>query len=293
MESNFDPIMVREKFATLIARLHQIGFTDDLITNKIISHPYFSLFENNEYLDFLNTPIETIISAVFRKDNVTIDYNKPVLSEYYWAGLMYFNILNECHIPLERIFIIWPLREMLKKYNPYHEMPNNALYEDYLKAEMDIGLLKALKKINALSLREISILTRISENTLKSYYDNERLFNATFENINRIAQAFDVKIHVFKKSSNFIMGSNYLMQDDSFLKMLKIQLCHYFDVDDEVTVVVSYKSETELIKIGKKVKQFIYLPDFAFVKYNRRLEYKFLKDNEIKMIMLNALQLKN
>ena len=131
METNYDELLYREKFAILIARLHDLGFTDDIITQKIISHRYFNLFEENNHFAFINKSIEEIIAEVFNKQNVVINYNKSFTTEYYWAGLMYFNIMYHCHTPLERVFLIWPLSKMISKFNPYHEMPENALYDNY------------------------------------------------------------------------------------------------------------------------------------------------------------------
>ena len=130
MDNNFDPLLVKNKFSSLVARLHDIGFTDDLISKTIVEHPFFDLFENNKCLYFLRTPLEQIVNEVFNKKDVFIDYDKPIVSEYLWAGNMYFSLMNEFHIPLERLFLIWPLDIMVNKFTPYHEMPTNSLFDN-------------------------------------------------------------------------------------------------------------------------------------------------------------------
>ena len=284
MESNFDPILVRDKFSSLIARLHEVGFSDDLITSKIIDDPFFDCFENNDYLILLKYSLEEIIANVFNKKNAVVDYNKPLISEYVWAGNMYFLLLNDYHIPLERIFLIWPLSTMIEKYNPYHEMPSNSLYENYRSDELKINIFKQLKKRSGLSISKISILTGINENTLKSYLRDNRIFDASFENINLLSKAFNIKPSVFKKHSSFVMVSDYLLSDKDFLSRFKEVMARYFNVNKDVQLVETYKNNSELVALGKKHKVYIYLPDFALIKYTRTLEYIFLNDNEINML---------
>ena len=284
MESNFDPVLVRDKFSSLIARLHEIGFSDDLITSKIMDDPFFDCFENNNYLILLKYSTEEIIANVFDKKNVIIDYNKPLVSEYVWAGNMYFLLLNDHHIPLERLLLIWPLSLMIEKYNPYHEMPSNSLHEDYKRDESRINLFKQLKNRSGLSISKISILTGISENTLKSYLRDDRIFDASFENICSLLKALKIKPSVFKKRSSFVMVSDYLLSDKNFLSRFKEAMARYFNVNKDVQLIETYKNNSELVALAKEYKVYIYLPDFALVKYTRTLEYIFLNDNEINML---------
>ena len=55
MDNNFDPLLVKNKFSSLVARLHDIGFTDDLISKTIVEHPFFDLFENTAANDIYDT----------------------------------------------------------------------------------------------------------------------------------------------------------------------------------------------------------------------------------------------
>lgn len=290
MDNNFDPLLVKNKFSSLIARLHDIGFTDDLISKTIVEHPFFDLFENNKCLYFLRTPLEQIVNGVFNKKDVFIDYDKPIVSEYLWAGNMYFSLMNEFHIPLERLFLIWPLDVMVNKFTPYHEMPTNSLFDNYLKEEKKIGILRALKNKSGISNRQLAKLTNISESTIASYYDNEKLFKASYQNICLLANVFEAKISIFKKKSSFVMVSTYLFTEENFVQKFKQELIKYFDTDENIYFVRTYKDNDELLQMGKKYKTFIYLPDFALIKYyHERLEYKFLKDNQINMLVMNTL----
>lgn len=147
----------------MVSRLHEVGFTDEIITKTILEHSFFSCFERNDCKQFLELSIEEILSKVFRKENVILDYASPYVSEYYWAGQMYFLLLSECRIPLERSFLIYPLSTMIKLFNPYHEMSYLHFISHYLEDEKKKGIFKALKKWRKLSTRELSVLTGIKE----------------------------------------------------------------------------------------------------------------------------------
>ena len=284
MESNFDPVLLKNKFSSLIAILHDIGFTDDFITMKLMNDPFFSCFEENNYLVFLKKPVEEIISTVFNRTNIIVNYDRPFISEYYWAGSMYFILLSEYHIPLERILLVYSLSDMVNLFNPYHEMPINALYNRYIKDENETSILKKLKKINNLSTRKLSLLTGITERTITSYSDNGKLFEASFNNICLLSQALNVKISIFKKKSSFIMISDYFIYDRENISRIKNKLIEYFGLNEDTVLIDSYKTSTELLEIGKKYRTFIYLPDLALVKYRNKLDYTILSNSEIELL---------
>lgn len=284
MESNFDPVLIKNKFSSLIAILHDEGFTDDFITMKLSTDPFFSCFEDNKYLMFLKKPIEEIISTVFNKNNVMINYDKPMISEYYWAGNMYFTLLSDYHIPLERLLLIYPLSHMIKLFNPYHEMPINSLFERYKKDENNTSIIKTLKQMNNITTRKLSIMTGIAERTITSYSDNKKLFEASFDNICLLSQALNVKSSIFKKKSSFIMVSDYYIHNKDIVDKIKNKLIKYFGLEEDAVLIDSYKTSKELLEIGKKKNTFLYLPDFALVKYRNRIEYSFLSDNEIELL---------
>lgn len=290
MESNYDPMLIKEKFSSLIVKLHDVGFTDELITYKMIKDPFFLCFERNEYLSFLRTPMEEIISRVFGRKNVLLEYDKAVVSEYYWAGNMYFSLLNDYHVPLQKLFLIWPLSRMVAKFDPYHEMPISALYRNYVAEEKETGIFKALKSLSLISNRELSVLTGISENTLRTYYDNSKLFNASFENISLLSEALCVNSCIFKKNSSFVMINDYLFKDEQFLSAFKQQLVKYYGIKDDVLLITDYVDAKQLVPMIKEHKKVLYLPEYAFIRYDGHLIYKFLKDSEIYLLANQALQ---
>ena len=285
MEDNFDPIDYKNKFASLIALLHKVGITDDCISFKISTDEYFSLFEKNDHLKFTKISNEEILKDVFGKEDFLFDYEAPLTSEYVWSGLMYFTLLYEYHVPLERLFLIYPISAMIDKYHPYHEMPSNALYEQYLRDENEISIIKRLKKLRRLTSKQLSVLTGINERTINSYNDNKKLFSASYANISLLAKAFKVKISTFKKKSDFVLLTDYSFNDEQFANNLKSKLIEFFNVNNDIYFVDSFKTKDELIQIGKEFGQFIYLPDYALIKYRNKLQYTFIQDYELNMLI--------
>lgn len=285
MADNYDPIYVKEKFASLISRLNQMGFSDELISYKIIHNPFFKQFENNNIDEFLQLSIEQIASDIFNNKNFFFNHESELIAEYYWAGLMYFTLLSEYHIPLVRLFTIWPLSLMLDKFNPYHEMPSSSLYEDYLRDEQRIGILKELKRRSGLSTRKLSVLTGISSNTLNMYTDNEKLFNASFNNIDKLSKAFNVDFSIFKKTSDYVVCSLDQLNNQEFKNSLSNKLKEYYGLDESPLIIVEYKTQKELVELGKQYKKFFYYPDLSLVTYTHSLSYETINKNIFNLLI--------
>ncbi len=290
MENNVEPSQYKDKFGALLSRLHEIGFSDEIITKTILEHPFFSYFEKNKSEIFLKTPLEDIIQNVFHRDNVVLDYSSPFISEYFYAGGAYFSLLLDYKIPLERSFLIYPLSKMIERFNPYHEMSFSHLATRYLEDEKKIGIFRALRKWRNLTVREISVLTKIKMPTLVSYNSNVSLMNASFENISLLSEAFHVRISTFKNRSSFYLLPYELLHDESFLKEFKKELVLYFDIDEGTLLIDTYKTDKELSALVKMHKVLIYLPDFALVKYQGRVVYRFLKEEEIGLLVKNSMR---
>lgn len=280
---------LKNKFGALISRLHEVGFTDEIITKTILEHPFFSCFERNDCKPFLELPLEEVISKVFRKENIVLDYASPYVSEYYWAGEMYFLLLSDYRIPLERSLLIYPLSTMIKLFNPYHEMSYSHFVSRYLEDEKKKGIFKTLKKWRNLSTRELSVLTGIKETTLNSYQNNDFIFRASYQNIVLLSDSFHVREATFKKNSSFRVVSYDLLQNKEFLSVFKEELIRYFNVKENVVFISTYKTDKEIQTLVKENKQIIYLPEFALVKYRGKIVYEFLEDPEIYLLVNNSL----
>ena len=286
MENNYES--AKGKFGALMSRLHENGFRDDFITKTVLEHPFFSCFEDNRIEKFLRTPLEEIIRNAFHKDNAYIDFSLPYISEYYWAGEMYFMLLSRYEIPLERSFLIYPLGKMVERYSPYHEMSESQLAEQYLSDEQRIGVFRSLRNLRGLSIRELSVLTGIKPPTLTSYSKNEILWNASFRNIALLSEAFHVRNATFQKASSFCLVPQELFHYDGFRKEFLRLAALYFGTPEDTPTILDHQTDTEIASLAKKYHRFFYLPDFALIQHRGKVTYRFLEEKEIRMLARQA-----
>ena len=264
---------IKNRFGALLAILHNEGYLDDAIDNMIIKSSFFDCFENNDVDLFMNTGIEDIVMNVFGK-NIIVDYNSPLVSEYYWAGQNYIQIMLNNNVPLKRIFILLPLRKMVDLFSKYHEMNPIKLCERYNEIEKSVSLLKVLRADSTYSIRKLAFLTGIKEITLKSYeLNNDKLFNASSGNINKISNQFNIPRYIFVKESSFVPYFDFLFKDDEFIDNFTNNICIYLNIENEKAKFVDYHLESkEIIKLLKKYKKIIYIKKPGII-YSTRGQY--------------------
>ena len=100
-----DATLVKNRFALLIAKLHDAGLLLDYINEVIVKSKFFDCFENNDLNEFMNSSFELITKNVFGKE-VVYDYSHDLTNAYYWAGLAVMEIMMNLEIPLKRILLI-------------------------------------------------------------------------------------------------------------------------------------------------------------------------------------------
>lgn len=128
-----------------------------------------------------------------------------------WISEAYLRLFYKYHKSFSYLFLLINLRTMYDLYDVYHEMDFDQLFELYENKEKEFKLLNTLIDKKGLSIKQLSILTSISEHTLYNYSkDNESLYNASYENIYKIAHILDVDSKVFVKTlNNYIDYSIY------------------------------------------------------------------------------------
>lgn len=249
---------IKHKFGLLLFHLADAGFTYEYIEHRIIHDPFFLFLERNDADAFLEKPLEDIIDEVFHK-RVYIDYGKPIASEIYWAGEMYISLLLNNKTPLQRSILAIPVLKMLSLFSPYHEMNEAKLISRYQEEEGKASLLRLLlvdKAKNDISVRQLSLLLGITERTLRSYYDNNRLFAASFEAISRLASYFSVPLCLFTKETEYCPDVEGLLRDESFSAVFASIIARYMSLDPASLSLLSVfdeKKTERLLKVGKKV----------------------------------------
>lgn len=237
---------IRKKFGLLIYYLIESGISYEMIQNKIIKDPFFLCFENNHVDNFIDSSIDEIIRNVFGK-KVYLDYSKSVTAEIVWAGQMYVTILANYGVPIQRSFLVYPLEKMISLFNPYHEMSDYYLCKRYLEDENKTSVLKLLID-NQMSVRQLSLVTGISKNTLQSYLSNERLFSSSIDAALKLANYFNVPVVVFSKESNYCPDISLFFKDAEFKNIYLSLVCEYYSLQVNRIYVSKEEDDKNVIK---------------------------------------------
>lgn len=284
--------IIKNKFGTLLSIVHSFGFVDDAINEMIINSDFFDCFENNNDNVFLQAGIEDIVVKVFNK-NIYIDYNKPLISEYYWAGQSYIQIMLNNDVPLKRILLFLPLKEMINLFPVYHEINPLKLCQRYKKIEESNNLLKILMDREKYSIRKLSYLCGIKDVTLISYLqDNKKMFNASYKNIVTISNQFSISMHIFSRCSSYVPYFDFMSNDDEFINKFVMCILTYLNINNNgIKVINNYVDNKEIIKLLKKYKKVLYVKDKIIVYSSRNkiilseIEYRSLLKKTIKIFL--------
>ena len=195
--NNYDIDKVKYIFARLFVVAVQNMTNLNSFTRALEKNEFVQKIEANKYDDYFNKSImemfESITSNTIREDDSFGIYN-----DAYWSGVSYFDLHLKTNKPFSYIFLKLPFEKMLDIYDVYHEMDFSSLYEYFQKLEQEKTILRLLCEQSHKSLSKISKATSISINTLSKYNaSDEALYKASFQNIIKIANYFDVPISLF------------------------------------------------------------------------------------------------
>ena len=225
----------KDKFANLINKLYygaHIGLNN--INEKVITSSFFDLFENNE-IKLLDESPNQLVYKLFNGE-ITSETNKN--NPIYWASIQYLNISLNKLIPLKQIFLLCPLKEMVANYKIYHEMNDIELVKEFVENNYhNRSILRELRNDKNLSIRELSILSDIPIETLKNYErSNTNLFNASNENIIKLANAMKVSLSFFYENSTFNPHYLFLIKDNIFINDLLDKIIKYMGIKNKEEV---------------------------------------------------------
>lgn len=249
MNLNFNRIdEIKEKFARLITYLYFDAKIElDNISEAMVSSSFLNIFEENRLNDFMNMRIEDMGDILFPNLYAPLQDSNKDIGEVYWSGLQYMNILMNYRIPLRTIFILLPLKEMVKKYNVYHEMNEIELCRDFMKYEYkDASILRYFRKKMSLSIREVSYLTNISESTIKYLENNEYFYNTTYKNLEQLSKVLNIDLNFFKRKSSFIPVTYYVLNSKDFMLELSKTIGDYYLKGNYPNISVKFYKEKDL-----------------------------------------------
>lgn len=273
---------IKEKFATLIAKLHDAGFLTEYINEIMIQSSFFDCFEKNELSKFMDASFETIAASVFNKETI-FDLNSPLSSEYYWAGLAIMDVVMNYHIPLKRFLLLFPLSDVVGSFNVFHEMHPIQFCEHYLAHEKRTSLLDILKKERGIKLSKVSDLTGISISSLRAFEkNNDALFATSFTNLSNLSKLFDINVDVFKKESSFQPFNLVMLQNPQFKEILVNNLLSYFNLEGKTyKIIETFVDDKNKRLLLKKYNVLVDISNpFGVVYYSlNRMVYKYLNNN--------------
>ena len=289
----FDAELVKERFATLLSKLHDAEFLTDYINDVIVKSPFFDCFENNNLIDFMTLSFETIAEKYFGKE-VVFDYSHNLINEYYWAGLTIMEVMMNLEIPLKRILIVMPLREIVTLYEPYHEMHPMQFLRHYQEIEDQRNILKVLRNEANLSISKISYLTGIKA-PLLNIMDNSNatLFATSFSNLTKLANLFNISISVLKKKTSFVPYSFSLLNSKTVEPILVNIILNYFNAtsNDKHVVIHNYMEDKDIKNLLKEYKVVVDLSNPYGILYisSNRINRKYLTEEEFSFLYIKTI----
>ena len=273
-------------FAKFISKsYHEAGISIEAINEKITYSDYFDFLEKDELSIFLDKDIDAIIKEIFGPVHFYERVND--IGNLYWAGKQYISIFLNCSLPLRTIFLLLPLEEMVSYYDTYHELGRVQLINLFkTKIQTKRSILKTIRKEKDLAVRELSLLTRIPEQTIKYYEsDNRLLYKAPFNSLIKIADSLSCSLSFFKKESDFVPLTNGILNNDRLLDGVSFDLEKYLMINGLLLERITYESdnlEQPCLCIGN--------PSFVLIYENTQKYRKIIiPDYVLKCILKNRI----
>ena len=188
---------LRETFSRLfvLAVRNKINFKS--FTNMLSNSSFIDAIEKDKYSELFNKPIEQLLFSITgyepKEDNSYGIYN-----DAYWCGQNYFDLHIKTKKSFVYLFLKLPFEEMMNIYSIFHEMDFSSLVDYFHKKENEKTILRILCEEKRCSLNDLCKATSLSLNTLRKYNSSDDiLYNASFQNIAKLIQYFDVSYLLF------------------------------------------------------------------------------------------------
>ena len=190
---------LRETFSRLfvLAVRNKINFKS--FTNMLSNSSFIVAIEKDKYNELFNKPIEQLLFSITGFETKE-DNSYGIYNDAYWCGQNYFDLHIKTKKPFVYLFLKLPFEEMMNIYSIYHEMDFSSLVDYFHKKENEKTILRILCEEKRCSLNDLCKATSLSLNTLRKYNSSDDiLYNASFQNIIKLIEYFDVSYLVFKK----------------------------------------------------------------------------------------------
>ncbi|MBQ7276737.1 MAG: helix-turn-helix transcriptional regulator [Bacilli bacterium] len=190
---------LRETFSRLfvLAVRNKINFKS--FTNMLSKSSFITAIEKDKYNELFNKPIEQLLFSITGFETKE-DNSYGIYNDAYWCGQNYFDLHIKTKKPFVYLFLKLPFEEMMNIYSIYHEMDFSSLVDYFHKKEKEKTILRILCEERRCSLNDLCKATSLSLNTLRKYNSSDDiLYNASFQNIIKLIEYFDVSYLLFKE----------------------------------------------------------------------------------------------
>ena len=258
-----DIISIKRKFGQLLsASILQYGINVDVLNSKIINSPYFDFMENNEINRFLKDNNSDICFNVFgaKQNNYSDDYRNDLM----YAGESYISISISLSIPLRKLFLLFPLSEMLELYQVYHEMNPFRIIEEVKNRIEHKSSFKILLDNSSYSINQLAKLIQCDRRTLMELYNSPKQEKKLpYEKVKLLSRALSISECFFSRSF-FVPYFSSLWKSEEFISTMKNNISIISSLEvilprDDISNKKNYifldYSALYIFRNGKKVRQ--------------------------------------
>ena len=259
------------KFGSLLSYLFfTVHLNIENINHALISSSFLDILEDNQFDKFMGMSNKDVLEILFPGAKEIENESINDIGKLYWSGIQYMNIFLNYRIPLRQIFLTLPLMEMINKYDVYHEMNEIELCKDYLKNEyLNNSILKYFRKEKGITVRQLSLLTSISESTIKYLENNnENFFNLSAKYLLALSNALNIDSAFYKKKSNFVPCTYDFLSNECYLVKFSATIGKYLNKPLPNLKIKLYKE-----KISDKSEAFLYINETSYVAINNQEIY--------------------
>jgi hypothetical protein len=237
---------LKEKFGSFLSYcLYDGKIRDEVIDEKVYDHPFFDFLENNDTQSLLGQGNAELFHLIFGAYPTFFSQGESD-SRANWAGRAYLDLAIRSQTPLKQVFLQLPLGEMIRRFDPYHEMDEDSLLSSYLANEKQKPILPLLLEKETISTNQLSFITGINRQNLIAYAkSNERLFSAHHSRIAILNETLGVSPSYFKETSSFVYFDPFFLKSPEFLGFLSQYLIELFGLRNDKERVVMTGDELE------------------------------------------------
>ena len=135
-----------------------------------------------------------LINSIFVNNKFNLN-DVPVYTMCLWASESYMRIQHHTGLTFEAVFLYMPLQDMYSNFNLYHEMDFSQIINLFQKKYSEQTILEILIDRFGYKLNEVSEITQIPYETIRSLKLRRRDFKKTnIEIVYKLASLFKVRV---------------------------------------------------------------------------------------------------